>query len=97
MSSLTLRTPVSPATARSAAARSAPKLTVPVSVTLPPLAVASTPSGTVTFSARALFAVVVSIASSRKSASGSTTSRWLYTFVTPVTRCAAAAAARYCG
>ena len=54
-------------------------------------------TGTVTFSASALLAAVVSIASSRKSASGSTTCRWLSTFFTPLTRCVAAAASRYCG
>ena len=47
--------------------------------------------------ASALLAAVVSIASSRTSASDSTTSRWLRTFFTPPTRCAAAAASRYCG
>ena len=65
MSSLTLRTPISPATASSAASRCELYATAPVSVTLPSRAVASTPSGTVTFSVSALFAAVVSIASSR--------------------------------
>src|SRR6266550_3438518 len=59
MSSLTLRTPTSPATASSAALRCRPYSTAPVSVRLPSRAVASTPSGTVTLSASALFVAVV--------------------------------------
>lgn len=47
------------------AARCVPYVTVPVSVRLPSRAVASMPAGTVMFNVSALFATVVSIASSR--------------------------------
>ena len=64
ISSLTLRTPVSSRTAYSASVRWLPYFTMPVSVRLPFLAVASIPSGTVTLPASASFAAVVSVASS---------------------------------
>jgi hypothetical protein len=65
MSFLMLRTPVRPATACSAASRSTPYRTVPLSQTWPSLALASTLLGTLTVCARTLFAAVVSIGSSR--------------------------------
>ncbi len=65
ISSLMLRTPVSPLTAASAAASCLRYFTRPVSVTLLSFAIASTPSGAVALATSALFAAVVSRASSR--------------------------------